>query len=88
MILKKTSLAVLALSAALVFSLPPVLQAATRLGPGAKVQTGNMIQPVQAKKEAKKAVKKAAVRKGPGMCGTNMYWDKKTKKCADARAKK
>jgi hypothetical protein len=30
----------------------------------------------------------AAKKKGPGMCGTNMYWSGKEKKCLDARNKK
>jgi len=101
MIFKKSSLALLALAAALAFSSPSVLQATTLLGPGTKVQPGTMIEPIQAKKAPKpdvedpdgkpakkaekKAVKKAA---GPGRCGAFMYWDKKAKKCADARIKK
>jgi hypothetical protein len=40
-----------------------------------------------AKKPAKKVAKKVA-KKGPGSCGTMMYWDKKAHKCADATQKK
>ena len=44
----------------------------------------------KAKKPAKKkAAKKAAKKKDKaGTCGTYMYYDKKAKKCADARGKK
>jgi len=52
------------------------------------------------KKSAKKSAKKKAAKKedggkakkkgkaAPGKCGTGMYYDKKSKKCADAADKK
>ena len=42
-----------------------------------------------AKKPVKKAAKKAAVKKAtPGGCGVGNYYDRKTKACASAAAKK
>jgi TfoX/Sxy family transcriptional regulator of competence genes len=43
---------------------------------------------VAAKIEVVAAAKKKAKKKGPGSCGTMMYWDKKAKACADATKKK
>jgi hypothetical protein len=46
-------------------------------------------KPAAKKTAAKKpAAKKAAKKGGPGTCGVMKYWDKKTKKCADATTKK
>ncbi|MGB0086282.1 MAG: hypothetical protein WBP94_13020 [Rhodomicrobiaceae bacterium] len=36
----------------------------------------------------KKTAKTAKAKTGPGHCGKLKYWDKKTKKCADATQKK
>ena len=41
----------------------------------------------EGKKKGKKKGKKAKS-KGPGKCGTYMYYSKKAKKCVDARNKK
>jgi hypothetical protein len=41
-----------------------------------------------AAKKAKPAAKAKAKKAGPGRCGVGNYWDKKTKKCASAAAKK
>jgi hypothetical protein len=41
-----------------------------------------------AKKVAAKPAAKKAKKAGPGSCGVGNYWDKKTKKCASAAAKK
>jgi hypothetical protein len=51
------------------------VHAATFMTPSTKPDSGSLIEQVQAKK------------KGPGMCGTNMYWSAKEKKCLDARNK-
>jgi hypothetical protein len=95
MILRNTSLSLLALAAALAFCAAPALQAAPLPGPGTKVQPDKMIEQAQAKE---KATKKKAMRDGPapakkaaakaGRCGTYMYWDRKAKGCVDARNKK
>ncbi|NJM35339.1 MAG: hypothetical protein HC850_12220 [Rhodomicrobium sp.] len=45
-----------------------------------KPSVSSQIELVAKKKKSKKA--------GPGRCGTMKYWDKKAKKCADARMKK
>lgn len=66
---------VMSLSLVGVFAVASV-QAATFVPPVMKVDS--MIE------QAKKGKKKAK----PGKCGTYMYFDKKTKKCADARLKK
>ena len=93
--MRKTSLSLLALAAALAIWASPALQAAPLLGPGMKVQPDKMIEQAQAKE---KATKKKAMRDGPapakkaaakaGRCGTYMYWDRKAKGCVDARNKK
>lgn len=65
-----------------------------------KVAVSSQLDLVAAKKPVKKkAVKKAAKKKpaakatakkkgSPGTCGVGNYWDKKTKACASAAAKK
>jgi hypothetical protein len=106
MILRNTSLSLLALAAALAFASSPAVQAAPQLGAGTKVQAHTLIQQVQAKADdpedpngasaKKKADKKKAKPDAPakkaaakaGRCGTYMYWDRKAKRCADARDKK
>ena len=93
--LKKTLLAAIACSAALVFTSVPPVQAAGVLGPGSKVQTESMIDLVHAKKKAKPAKKAKKAKKSKkakaskaGSCGTYMYWSSKSRKCMDARAKR
>jgi len=63
--------------------------------PAGKVAASSQVELIAAKKKAapkkkaaKKSAKKAAKKGGPGTCGTMKYWDKKTKKCADATTKK
>ena len=71
--------------------------AAPALTPSSSIAPSSAIELVQAKKKAapKKVVKKKAaakkvakkkgakkVAKGPGRCGTMMYWSKKSKSCA------
>jgi hypothetical protein len=53
------------------------VHAATFIAPSSKPGSESLIEQVQAKKK-----------KGPGLCGTNMYWSAKDKKCVDARLKK
>ncbi len=63
-------------------------QAAPAVG---KVAVSSQLDLVAAKKKvaAKKPAKaKKKAKAGPGSCGTMMYWDKKTKKCANAMFKK
>lgn len=45
-------------------------------------------KPAAKKAAAKPAAKAKAKKAGPGSCGVGNYWDKKTKKCASAAAKK
>ncbi len=60
------------------------------MGPGSQPGTENLTYTVKAKAKAKKApAKKAKAKKGkkakskgPGRCGTMMYWDKKKRSCA------
>jgi hypothetical protein len=92
MSISKTFVAILALAVAIAFSPLSELQAAT-MSPGANPGVDNMVVQVAKKKAAKKKAKKKksakkAKSKGPGRCGAYMYWNKKAKKCADARAKK
>ncbi|KAB2912373.1 MAG: hypothetical protein F9K29_19460 [Hyphomicrobiaceae bacterium] len=91
--IRKTLIAILALAIAIAFSPLTELQAATFVSPDSKLTTDNLTQVVKAKKKAakKKAKKKKkgkrAKSKGPGKCGTYMYWSKKKRKCLDARKK-
>ena len=99
MITKKTSLAVVALAAALPLSLPHAVQAGPLLGPGSEVRAESMIGKVGRKKPhdwpetqtppapPSRSLTSKAVAK-PGHCGTRMYWDKQANKCVDARYKK
>ena len=72
-----TFLTMLALAIAIAFSPLPDLQAAMLVNPGSQPGTENLAHVVKAKKS-----------KGPGSCGTYMYFSTKTRKCMDARAKK
>jgi acetaldehyde dehydrogenase (acetylating) len=91
MIIRKTLIAVLALAIAIAFSPLTSLQAATFAGPGTKVSADTLTQTVAAKKSMKKKggkrKGKRAKSKGPGHCGTMMYWSKKGRKCMDATKK-
>jgi hypothetical protein len=89
--IRKISLAALALAVAFAFSPLPELQAAT-LSPGSGPSVDSSLIKV-AKKSAKKAKKAKKRSKGKSAkskksCGTFMYYNKKTRKCADARLKK
>jgi len=95
--IRKTLITALAMAIAIAFSPLPELQAATLLGPGSQPGSDNLTDTVKMKKKAKKAKKKKkgkksrgkrAKSKGPGKCGTYMYWSKKKRKCEDARNKK
>ena len=74
----KALLIVLASAIAIALSLPE-LQAATFVSMGSQPKGENVAQVVKTK---------GAKSKGPGSCGTNMYYDNKTRKCVDARGKK
>lgn len=94
--IRKTLVTALALAIAIAFSPLPELQAATFVNPGSQPLADDLTQVVKAKKKAKKGKKKAgkkkrgkrAKSKGPGRCGTYMYFSKKARKCLDARNKK
>ena len=93
--IRKTFLSMLALAIAIAFSPLPELQAATFVNPGSQPGTENLTLDVKAKKKGKKKAKKKgkkkgkrAKSKGPGKCGTYMYWSKKKKRCRDARLPK
>jgi hypothetical protein len=93
--IRKTLVAALAVAIAIAFSPLPELQAASLLSPGSQPAAQDLTQVVKAKKKKagkKKAGKKKrgkrAKSKGPGRCGTYMYFSKKARKCLDARNKK
>lgn len=95
--IRKTLVTALALAIAIAFSPLPELQAATFVNPGSQPGAEDMTHAVKMKKKAKKKGKKKAGKKrrgkrakskGPGRCGTYMYFSKKAKKCMDARNKK
>lgn len=83
--IRKALIAVLALAIAIAFSPLTELQAATFVSPDTKVSSDNVTHQIAKKKKAKKKGKKAKS-KGPGRCGTYMYYKKG--KCVDARSKK
>ncbi len=83
--IRKTLIAILAVAIAIAFSPVQGVQAASSFGPGAQPGTENLTYTVKAKAKAKgkaKAKKKAKAKgkkagsKGPGRCGTGMYWKK------------
>jgi hypothetical protein len=87
--IRKTLIAVLALAIAIAFSPLTELQAATFVSPDTKVSSDNLTQHIAKKKGKRKGKKgKRAKSKGPGKCGTYMYYSKKKHKCVDARDKK
>ncbi len=90
--MRKTFLTMLALAIAIAFSPLPELQAATFVNPGSQPGTENLAQVVKAKKKGKKKrgkrKGKRAKSKGPGKCGTYMYFSKKKRKCVDSRLPK
>jgi len=89
--IRKALIAVLALAIAIAFSPLTELQAATFVSPDTKVSSDNVTHQIAKKKAKKKKGKKKgkkAKSKGPGKCGTYMYYSKKAKKCVDARSKK
>jgi hypothetical protein len=81
----------LALAIAIAFSPLTELQAATFVSPDTKVSSDNVTHQIAKKKGKKKGKKKKgkkAKSKGPGKCGTYMFYSKKARKCVDARNKK
>ena len=89
--ISKVFITILALAIAIAFSPLPELQAAV-LSPGSGPQVDSSLQTVKAKRSMKKHKRhrkhrrgKRARSKGPGMCGTYMYWSKKKRKCEDKR---
>ena len=91
--MRKSLLTMLALAIAIAFSPLPELQAATFVSPGSQPGTENLAQVVKAKKKGKKGKRgkrkgKRAKSKGPGKCGTYMYYSKKKRKCVDSRLPK
>jgi hypothetical protein len=106
MILKKTSLAMVALAAALALSPPGAVQAGALPGPASEVQTDNIVKQIRKKAYHKlywpktqppaadptgAPAKESAAQKATAksvLCGTYKSWDKKAKKCIDARDKK
>jgi len=94
--IRKTLYALLALAIAFALSPLDALQAASPMGPGSQPGTENMTYTVKAKAKAKKAKGKRAkakkgkgkrvASKGPGRCGTGMYFKKG--KCESAASKK
>ena len=85
--IRKTLIAILALAVAIAFSPLTGSQAATFVSPDTKVSSDNMTLTI-AKKKGKKKKGKKAKSKGPGKCGTYMFYSKKARKCVDARNKK
>jgi hypothetical protein len=89
--IRKALIAVLALAIAIAFSPLTELQAATFVSPDTKVSSDNVTHQIAKKKGKKKGKKKKgkkAKSKGPGKCGTYMFYSKKARKCVDARNKK
>jgi hypothetical protein len=83
--IRKTLIAMLALAIAIAFAPIEGVQAASSFGPGSQPGTENLTYTVKAKAKAKGKAKakakkgkrgKRAKSKGPGRCGTGMYWKK------------
>jgi hypothetical protein len=86
--IRKTLIALLALAVAIAFAPIDSLQAASSFGPSSQPGTENLTYTVKAKKAGKAKAKakgkrakrakrgKRAKSKGPGRCGTGMYWKK------------
>jgi len=95
--ISKSLVGALALTTA--FAVSPLAEAATLGHPGSQPAAASLTQLVQAKEKKAKSHKakrhhrkhksaKHAKSKGPGGCGTNMYYSRKAGKCMDARSKK
>jgi hypothetical protein len=95
----KSLVGALALTTAFAVSPLAQIEAATLGHPGSQPAAASLTQLVQAKEKKAKSHKamrhhrkhksaKHAKGKGPGGCGTNMYYSRKAGKCLDARAKK
>jgi len=96
--ISKTCIGALALALAIAFSpnlgAAPFANSAARLGNDTLTQTVKAESKARKHKSAKKGKKvarghhgKHAKSKGPGACGTYMYYSMKKHKCLDARAK-
>jgi uncharacterized low-complexity protein len=98
--ISKTSIGALALALAIAFSpfadlrAAPFANSAARLGSDTLTQTVTAETKARKHRSAKKGNKvarrhhgKHAMSKGPGKCGTYMYYSTKKNKCLDARAK-
>ena len=98
--IRKTFIGVLGLALAIAFSPLADLRAAPFANSAAPLGSDTLTQTVKAEKKgqkskaAKKGKKMAkrhhgkhAMSKGPGTCGTYMYYSKKGHKCMDARKK-
>jgi hypothetical protein len=98
--IRKTFIGVLALALAIAFSPSADLRAAPFGNSGVPLGSDTLTQTVKAEKKGHKAKSakkgrkmakrhhgKHAMSKGPGSCGTYMYYSKKGGKCMDARAK-
>ena len=98
--IRKTFIGVLALALAIAFSpladlrAAPFANSATQFGSDTLTQTVKAEKKGHKSKSAKKGKKMAkrhhgkhAMSKGPGTCGTYMYYSKKGHKCMDARKK-
>lgn len=99
--IRKTLVAMLAVAIAVAFSPIPQSQAASPFGPGTEPTTESLTYTVKAKAKKKamkkgkkkgKAMKKGKAKgkrtasKGPGRCGTGMYYSRSKRSCQSAAA--
>jgi hypothetical protein len=92
--IRKSLVSIFALTLVVAFSSLAKLQAASLADPGLRQSAGHLVQTVKAThktaaKTGKRHHRRVASKggKGPGRCGTYMYFSGKTHKCMDARAK-
>jgi uncharacterized low-complexity protein len=92
--IRKSLISMLALALVVAFSSLAKLQAASLADPGLRQSAGQLVTTVKATK-GHKTMARAGKRhhhhhvasKGPGSCGTYMYYSGKSHKCMDARNK-
>jgi hypothetical protein len=84
--IRKSLIGILALALVVAFSSLAQLQAASPADPGLR-QSGGYLVATAAKAGKHHHHHAGKGGKGPGSCGTYMYYSGKTHKCMDARAK-
>jgi hypothetical protein len=88
--IRKSLINILALALVVAFSSLTKLQAASPVDPGLRHSAGQLVATVKATTAHKAGTRhhrQHVAGKGPGSCGTYMYYSGKSHKCMDARKK-